>query len=98
MTMASATTNPVAMVSAIRDRLFRLNPSKYMAPNVPSSDNGTATDGTRAARALRRNRNTTPITSMIAIRIVCSTSRSERRIVVVRSFTGVMVMLDGMDA
>ena len=91
--MASSTTKPVATVSAISDRLSRLKPSRYIIPNVPSSDSGTATLGTSAARPLRKNRNTTTITSTMAIPIVLSTSRKRARMVVVRSLTGVMVML-----
>ena len=45
MTIASSTTNPVAIVIAINVRLFRLYPSRYITPNVPTSDNGTATLG-----------------------------------------------------
>ena len=41
MTIASSTTKPVAMVSAISDRLLRLKPSRYITPNVPTSDSGT---------------------------------------------------------
>ncbi len=37
-TMASSTTKPVATVSAIRLRLFRLKPSTYITTKVPSSD------------------------------------------------------------
>ena len=43
--MASSTTKPVAMVSAMRDRLSRLNPSRYMTPKVPTRDSGTDTLG-----------------------------------------------------
>src|SRR5260370_375450 len=43
MTMASSTRNPVAMVSAIRDRLSKLNPARYMKPTVPMRDNPLAT-------------------------------------------------------
>ena len=45
ITIASSTTNPVEIVSAINVRLLRLNPMRYMAPNVPTSDNGTAAAG-----------------------------------------------------
>ena len=47
-TMASSTTKPVAIVSAISERLSRLKPSRYIAPNVPISDTGTATVGMSA--------------------------------------------------
>ena len=49
MTMASSTTNPVEIVSAIKVRLFRLNPNRYMTPNVPTNDNGTAAAGITVA-------------------------------------------------
>src|SRR3984957_11051834 len=45
ITIASSTTNPVEIVSAINVRLFRLYPARYITPNVPTSDNGTATLG-----------------------------------------------------
>ena len=41
ITMASSTTKPVAIVSAISDRLSRLKPSWYIAASVPTSDSGT---------------------------------------------------------
>ena len=44
-TIASSTTKPVAIVSAINDRLSRLKPSRYIAPNVPMIETGTATLG-----------------------------------------------------
>ena len=53
-TMASSTTNPVAIVRAIRLRLSRLYPSRYMTANVPTSDTGTATLGISVARQSRR--------------------------------------------
>ncbi|MNE44264.1 hypothetical protein D3C80_1384840 [compost metagenome] len=85
-TMASSTTNPVAMVSAISDRLLRLKSHRYMAANVPISETGTATAGISVARPERRNRNTTRITSAMEITSVCSTSSSEARIVGERSW------------
>ncbi len=84
-TMASSTTKPVATVSAIRLRLFRLKPIRYMAPKVPSSDTMVATAGTMVARALRRKALTTSTTSTIEISSVNSISCSEERIELVRS-------------
>ena len=66
ITMASSTTKPVEMVSAISDRLFRLKPSRYMTPNVPTSESGTATAGIIVAAALRRKRKITSTTSATA--------------------------------
>ncbi len=41
ITMASSTTKPVAMVSAISDRLSSEKPHRYMTASVPTSDSGT---------------------------------------------------------
>src|SRR5229473_1189759 len=71
---------------------------RYIAPKVPISDTGTATLGIRVARALRRNTNTTRITSPIAITSVLSTSCNELRIVVLRSIAMLRSMsLAGVD-
>ena len=51
-TIASSTTKPVAIVSAISEKMLSEYPSRYIAPNVPISDTGTATLGNqRRARA-----------------------------------------------
>ena len=50
------------------------------------------------ARTLRRNRNTTSVTRITAITSVISTSRSEARIVVVRSITTERSMPPAIDA
>ena len=56
ITIASSTTKPVEIVSAISDRLSSENciqPSSYsfITPNVPISDSGTATPGITVARS-----------------------------------------------
>src|SRR5713101_8589955 len=84
-TIASSTTNPVAMVSAISDRLSRLYESRYIAPKVPTSERGTATLGTAVARRLRRNANTTSTTRHTLITSVNCTSETEARMVWLRS-------------
>ena len=89
-TIASSTTKPVAMVSAISERLSSEKPSRYIAANVPMIEIGTATLGISVARQLRRNRNTTITTSATAIISVSSVSCSEARIVVERSAVGVI--------
>ena len=43
ITIASSTTKPVAMVSAISDRLSSEKPQNHITPNVPISDSGSAT-------------------------------------------------------
>ena len=97
-TTASSTTNPVAIVSAISVKLLIENPARYMAPNVPTSDTGTATIGTSVARPLRRKTNTTRITSTTAMTSARPVSRSDARIVTVRSIATPRSMSAGIDA
>ena len=61
-TIASSTTNPVAMVSAISERLSSVYPIRYIAPNVAMMDTGTDTLGINVDQALRRKMNTTRTT------------------------------------
>ncbi len=69
-----------------------------MIPNVPISDSGTATLGITVADRLRRNRKITITTSaMVSIR-VNSTSRTEARMVVVRSEMIETFTAEGSDA
>ena len=57
-TMASSTTNPVAMVSAISERLSRLKPSRYMTAKVPISETGHSDAGNqRGAHAAQEDEN-----------------------------------------
>ena len=69
ITIASSTTKPVAMVKAIKDKLFRLKPMKYMIAKVPTIDKGTTTEGITVALKLRKNTNVTNTTKPIAISI-----------------------------
>ncbi len=94
-TMASSTTKPVATVSAIRLRLLRLNPSRYMMAKVPSSDTTVATAGITVARALRRNSPTTSTTSAMEAISVNSISRSDARMELVLSDATAMWMSCG---
>jgi hypothetical protein len=69
ITMASSTTKPVAIVSAINVRLLSEKPARYITPNVPTSDKGTAMLGMTVAEALRRKikiTNTTSTTDSIS--------------------------------
>ena len=97
-TMASSTTNPVAIVSAIRDRLSRLKPRRYMPLNVPIRDTGTTTAGTSAARTSPSARNTTKVTSATASISVHFVSRREARMVALRSDTMVRFTSLGSEA
>ena len=83
--MASSTTNPVEIVSAISDRLSRLKLHRYITPNVPISEIGTATLGIRVDRTSRRKTNTTRTTSSTEMISVLSVSRTEARMVTVWS-------------
>src|SRR5262249_59301581 len=58
---------------------------RYITPNVPSSERGTATLGMIVVVTLRRNRNTTRMTSAMEMTNVISTSATDARMVVVRS-------------
>src|SRR3984957_5114719 len=84
-TMASSTTKPTAMVSAINDRLSRLKFIKYIAANEPASASGTVMLGMSVAQKLRRKRRMTITTRQMVRRSVNSTSDTEARIVTVRS-------------
>src|ERR1700722_10039959 len=97
-TIASSTTKPVEIVRAINERLSTLYPHKYMTPKVATSETGTTTAGINVARGLRRRRNTTSITRAMATSMVRSISKTDERIVVVRSSTTVMLMAAGMEA
>jgi hypothetical protein len=71
------------MVSAISERLSRLNPTK--PPAVPSSASGTVTLGITVAGTLRRKTKITVTTSPMDSISVNSTSCTDARIVCVRS-------------
>ena len=97
-TIASSTTKPVAIVSAISDRLSRLKPNSYMMASAPTSDSGTDRLGMIVAGMLRRNRKITSTTSPTASESSNSTSSTEARIVTVRSVSGVMSIERGSEA
>ena len=97
ITMASSTTKPVEMVRAIKERLLRLNPRRYMAPKVPIRERGTATLGMSVAERLRRKRKITMTTSATASISSNSTSLTEALIVVVRSVRMETCTLDGRE-
>ena len=86
-TIASSTTKPVEIARAINERLSRLYPSRYITPNVPTSESGTEMLGMIVARTVRKNANTTRITNTIEISSVRSMSLTETLTEVVRSIT-----------
>ena len=63
MTMASSTTKPTEMVSAISERLSIEKPATHMAAQVPTSDSGTVTPAAMTGVARRRKTKTTIMTS-----------------------------------
>ena len=97
-TMASSTTKPTAMVSAISDRLSRLKLSRYIAAHEPSSASGTVMLGISVAQKLRRNSRMTITTRAMVSPSVNSTSATEARMVVVRSRMVLTSIAGGMRA
>src|SRR5436853_7757740 len=83
--MASSTTNPVAMVSAISDTLSREKPNRYMAPKVPTSESGTERLGMMVPGSERRKTKMTSTTSTTASDSSNSTSATEARMDTERS-------------
>ena len=76
-TIASSTTMPTASTRPTSDRLLSEMPAAASRVKVPISDPGIATTGISEARQVCRNRMTTPTTSRIATKIVCTTSRTD---------------------
>ncbi len=97
MTMASSTTNPVPMVSAISDRLSSEKPQNHMIPKVATSDSGSATPAITVARTVRRKIRTTVMTSATLSTSVNCTSRTEARMPVVASCTTVRLAPTGIE-
>ena len=63
ITIASSTTKPTEIVSAINDRLSIEKPAAHIAAQVPIRDNGTVIPAAITGVALRRKIKTTIITS-----------------------------------
>ena len=73
MTIASSTTKPVPMVSAISDRLSSEKPQKYITAKVAISDTGSATPAMMVARQERRNASTTStISTTLSTSVNCT--------------------------
>ena len=95
ITIASSTTKPVAIVSAISVRLLTEKPARYITPKVPTSDKGTTTLGMMVAGMLRRNRNVTITTRAMAKINSCCTSRTDDRMVSVRLLMTTTSIVEG---
>ncbi len=85
ITIASSTMKPIERMSAIIDRLLRLNPSTCMTANVPKIENGSASAGMSVADPLCRKRKMTPTTSSSVMTIVHWMSLKADRMVFDRS-------------
>ncbi len=97
ITMASSTTKPVEMVSAMSVRLLMLKPNMYIAAKVPMSESGTATPAMKVAERVRRKTKITPTTRpTVSISSNC-TSATEARMVVVRSVNICSLIVEGSD-
>ena len=85
MTMASSTTKPTDVASAIKDMLSIEKPAAYMQAQVPAKARGTVTPAAAVGVMRRRKTKTTAITSMIVASNVPTMSLTLARIVVVLS-------------
>ena len=85
MTMASSTTKPVEMVSAMSVRLLMLKPNMYIAAAVPTRESGTAMPAIKVACQVRRKMKMTAMTRQMVSPSSKKTSATEARIVSVRS-------------
>ena len=97
MTIASSTTKPVPIVSAMSERLSSEKPHNHMTPNVAISEIGSATPAIMVARNERRKMSTTSTTSTTLRQSVNCTSRTEARMVPVRSCTMASLMPLGIE-
>src|ERR1700730_8130784 len=84
-TMASSTTKPTEIVSAMSEILSRLNLRRYITANVPAKASGTVTQAMKVVDTLRRNTKQTITTSAMLMRSDVCTSATDARIVIVRS-------------
>jgi len=62
ITIASSTKKPIERVSAIRERLSRLYPRRYITAKVPIIEIGRATEGITVAESLLKKRKITSTT------------------------------------
>ena len=85
ITMASSTTKPTAMVSAISEKLLTEKPNSHIAARLPASDSGTVTAAARVGTRRRMNTSTTSSTRAQEISSEAWTSATLARMVWVRS-------------
>src|ERR1700677_1735282 len=97
-TIASSTTKPVDMVSAISERLSMLTPNRYMTPKGAIRDTGTTTPGMAVVVRSRKNKKTTITTRQTEINRVTSTLLTDSLILVLRSSTTSRLIEAAMEA
>ena len=85
MTMASSTTKPTEIASAISDRLSIEKPASHIPAQVPASASGTDTPAAIVGTSRRRKTNTTTITRNAVASSVNCMSWTLARMVPVRS-------------
>ena len=98
ITMASSTTKPIEMVSAISEKLSSAKPSAHIAASVPAMDSGTVTPAATVGIRRRMNTTTTISTRATVISMVHCTSSTLARMVVVRSDSTVSFTSGGIHA
>ena len=96
MTMASSTTKPTEMVSAIKERLSRPKPTSHIKATVPARASGRVTPAVRVGTPRRRKRKTTSMTRPMLAARVSWRSSTLARMVSVRSATISMSMAAGI--
>src|SRR5215468_5589523 len=96
MTIASSTTKPTEIASAISDRLSIEKPASHIPAQVPASASGTETPAAIVGVVRRRNRNTTNITRNTVASSVNCISSTLARIVPVRSTSVEISTPDGI--
>ena len=98
ITMESSTTKPVAMMSAMIERLSSENPHRYMKASVPTRETGTEMLGMMVARMLRRKTKMTATTRKMLNASSNPASDTEARIDVVPSLITAICMEAGSPA
>ena len=98
MTMASSTTKPTEIVSAMSEKLSSEKPSCHIPASVPAIERGTVAAAASSGTRRRMNTITTSSTSATEISSAVCTSSTLARIVAVRSETIDTLMSGGIQA
>ncbi len=95
ITIASSTTKPTEMVSAISEKLSSAKPHSHIAASVPAMESGMVTAAARIGTVRRMNTSTTISTSATVTSRVVETSATLARMVAVPSRSTVSLMPAG---